>query len=212
MIDLFAKYPLLIILLVLIILTIIIIALVSLFRDREFEIPWLKFGKKSDNQKNIQQTVFQNLINTGSLALSEEQIDSLVNRIVKGVNETNQGSQIEMQTEQNIIQGLPEGINFILASRYSIERIVRGMVLKAYGGWAGCSIASFDNYMVIAVDHKMISEELKNEIDNYFVVADMLINIGDVPGHRLVEMQLLASSINYKLREIDKTIPSMYGQ
>jgi hypothetical protein len=206
MIDLMKQYPSLLIILVIVIAIVIIIAVVNLFRGSEFSTPILKFGKKSDNQQNIQRTVIQNVVNANSLSLSEEQLDMMVNHVVQGVKDSKSDVNINSHEPLYKPQKLPEGIEFIFTSRYSIERMIRGMVLKYAGGWAGCSIAPFENYLDLAVNNKIIPEELKKEINDYYYVTEMTLNIGDLPAHRFLEIKYLAANIDFQLNSYNDSI------
>jgi hypothetical protein len=103
---------------------------------------------------------------------------------------------------------LPDGLMYIYSERYTIEQTIRGLVIGIGGGWAGCSIAPFENYMEIAEKIPYFPKELLKEITDFYEVTDLIITLGDIPESRIAEINFLAENINYQLQRVAESLPS----
>ncbi len=98
---------------------------------------------------------------------------------------------------------LSDTLKYIYSARHEIEKKIRSLVLSTGGGWAGCSMAGFDNYLEKARVVNVISQDLHDEITDFiFMYMQPMINYEDVLEEQLQEVQYLVAHINRQLDAI----------
>ena len=71
---------------------------------------------------------------------------------------------------------LSEQQAYIYSARQDIGEKISDIVLSFGGGWAGVSMANFDTFFDMAKDHKLISEKLAEDINEFMVYTTTLLN------------------------------------
>jgi len=167
---------------------------------------WYEICKKRFVSDQTQISELKDLLGE---VVTKKDLEKALDQIIKRLKSESNLAHEETHSTQIPPQNVPSGIQYIHSERYSIERIIRGMVLKAIGGWAGCSIAPFENYLEIASNSQYFPEKLLNEIREFFGITDMILSLGDLPESRYEEIKYLSMNIHNQLNRLDESLPNI---
>jgi hypothetical protein len=70
---------------------------------------------------------------------------------------------------------------YIYSARQDIKEKVSSRVMSYGGGWMGVDMASFDDFLSLARDHKLISDSLAEDINEFMLYTNELLNIEEIP-------------------------------
>ncbi len=71
---------------------------------------------------------------------------------------------------------LSEQQTYIYSARQDIRDKISDIVMSHGGGWAGVSMASFGTFFELAKDHKLITERLAGDINEFMMYTRTLLN------------------------------------
>ncbi len=143
-----------------------------------------------------------------SVALTQEQMEEVINRVVAKVQVILTESQNKSPDDSYQPPKLSDRMIYTYEVRHDIEKRIRWLVLSVGGGWAGCSMAHFDTYFDLATSFKLISENLSNEIKDLYNYTIFLINSEDVSAIEFLQLQIYAANID---RQLTSTIKKHFA-
>lgn len=216
LLEFFKQYPFVLYVLIIFAVVVIVIALVNLKQGRSFTSPIFGFGGKEEKKQgaipqgqqpaiqqapSVQQSPsIQNIINAGTLSLSDEQKDDIANRVAEKVRVIRRDVDYQPANVLYRPPNLPERIAYIYAARHDIAAKVRNIVLNPGGAWAGHSMADFNTFIDLARTHSLISRELAQEISEFYYFTQISLNQSNVDSdEQFLEIQYLALDISRRL-------------
>jgi hypothetical protein len=195
---------------------ILILLLVILFQGRPIKTLWGEIGAKPDSSEqtstspqsltqfpsisqsqNITQNPVVNVYSGASLSLEQMgEIAELVAQRVKDIRK-----DVDNQSPSYLYKptDIPERIRYIYSVRNDIESKIRAIVLDHFGHWMGASEASFDTFFGIAWTQNLISKQLTNDINYFYLFTQGFLNAGEIFDESFLEIQYLAAEINKDL-------------
>ncbi len=131
--------------------------------------------------------------------LTDSQEEKLIQRVVEKVQTIQEQTKTKSPTVLYQPPSLSERLVYLYAVRQDIENSIRQIVFHMGGGWPGSSSASFGAYFEIASSYKLISENLVNEINDFYYYTQSILNAGDLSDYQFLQVQYLAANIHLQL-------------
>ena len=174
----------------------IILAIMSFRQGREFSTPLFKFGPRVHSTDNSQEK--------GPIPrnFTENELDDIVERVRIRLIEYRNKKAITEATLMPNLPDLPKYTFELFKMNVRIFRKVREIVLSWGGGWAGSSIASFDTYFDLAIQHKLVNEVIIQDIRDFEWISKPGIYGDEISQEQFNDAAQLAGKIMMQLNEI----------
>ncbi len=216
--QLVEKHPWILSVAVIVIAIILIIFIVSAIyavkQGRTITTPLFKIGSKEINSPpnqastQTQSAIIQNIITPG--LFMDSNIDEIIARI------TGQFSDMLTKGELKATvlfkpPELPNRIGYLYSLRHYIGYMISQIVQNWGGGWPGVSMADFYTFFNLAIENKLISEDLRAKVNDFWQYSQVLLNSNQVPDEVFLDMQYLGSDICRQLESTLQRIPPTPG-
>jgi hypothetical protein len=202
MTEIILQYPIILYILIalsfIILPIVIIMAVVGFIQGREFSTPLFRIGAKIPSGPSSLHS------HPADPQIAEEQMDEIIERVRSKLEEFKEERGLSDQALSIRPPNLPGHTIDLFSLRVEIGRKVREIVLSHGGGWAGSSLATFETFIELAIQHNLISRQLAQDIQGFEFLIKPGIYGDEIGNEQYRDATQLASKI---LRQLDEVEP-----